>query len=142
MKAAVVGMLALSLSACSDDGGQEVGAPVTETATPAVSLFRSNIAPLLTSRCATCHLTGQEAGNMSLIPDKAIATLVGVKSVEATLLVRVVPGKPDDSYLVMKLEGTHIERGGTGAAMPFGTPPLSKEEIAKVRQWISEGAKE
>jgi hypothetical protein len=109
---------------------------------PALSLFKSDIVPLLATRCATCHLTGAEAGNMSLVPDKALATLVGVKSVEAPSLVRVVPGKPDDSYLIMKLEDTHIEKGGSGAQMPFGAPPLSPDNIAKLRQWISEGAKE
>jgi hypothetical protein len=139
MRAMVAVMLALSLAACSQEADQPANPPEVATAT---SFFRSDIAPLLASRCATCHLTGQEAGNMSLIPDKAIATLVGVKSVEAPSLTRVVPGKPDDSYLVMKLAGTHIEHGGTGAQMPFGALPLSKEEIAKVRQWISEGAKE
>jgi hypothetical protein len=140
MRAMVAVMLALSLAACSQEGDQK--AAIQPETTTATSFFRSDIAPLLASRCATCHLTGQEAGNMSLIPDKAIATLVGVKSVEARSLTRVVPGKPDDSYLVMKLEGTHIEHGGTGATMPFGALPLSKEEIARVRQWISEGAKE
>jgi mono/diheme cytochrome c family protein len=128
----------MSLTACSQEPAQE--APKAEAQT--ASFYRSDIAPLLTSRCATCHLTGQEAGNMSLIPDKAIASLVGVKSVEAPSLDRVVPGKPDDSYLIMKLENTHSEHGGTGAQMPFGAPPLSKEDITKIRKWISEGAKE
>ena len=41
----------------------------------------------------------------------------------------------------MKLEGTHIEHGGNGAKMPFGAQPLTKEEIAKIRHWIADGAK-
>ena len=67
--------------------------------------------------------------------------VVNVPAAEAPKLVRVVPGKPDDSYLVMKLEGTHIEQGGNGAQMPFGAPPLPREDIARIRQWIAEGAK-
>jgi hypothetical protein len=55
--------------------------------------------------------------------------------------MRVVAGNPDASYLVMKLEGTHLANGGSGGQMPFGAPPLPPEQIAKVRQWIAEGAK-
>jgi cytochrome c553 len=137
MRIFFVAATALSLTACSSEPAQDASKEAVQTA----SFYRSDIAPLLTSRCATCHLTGQEAGNMSLIPDKAIASLVGVKSVEAPSLDRVAPGKPDESYLVMKLENTHIENAGTGAQMPFGAPPLSKEDITKIRTWISEGAK-
>lgn len=134
----VLGLMATILAGCS-------GAPEGDSGSPQAaaekSLFQAEIAPLLASNCATCHLTGQEAGNMALVPGKAIESLVGVKSVEAPNLVRVVPGDPDASYLVMKLDGTHLAKGGTGAQMPFGAPPLPKETIAKVRQWIAEGAK-
>ena len=105
------------------------------------SYFTKEIAPLLQANCATCHLTGTEAGNMSLVPAKAIAHLVNVKSQEAPNLMRVAPGDPEASYLIMKLEGTHIQHGGTGARMPFGAPPLGAEDIAKFRTWIAEGAK-
>ncbi|MEY4722388.1 MAG: hypothetical protein RIQ46_2113 [Pseudomonadota bacterium] len=134
----LLAVMSAALAACSGSPeGNAEGSP----ATAGKSLFQAEIAPLLASNCATCHLTGQEAGNMALIPAKAIESLVGVKSVEAPNLMRVVPGDPDTSYLVMKLEGTHMARGGTGAQMPFGAPPLPKEKIAKVRQWIAEGAK-
>ncbi len=108
----------------------------------AASFFKTDIAPLFRTKCATCHLTGQEAGKMALTPQSAIANIVGVKSDEMPGLLRVVPGAPDKSYLVMKLEGTHIEHGGNGAQMPFGAPPLTPEEIAKIRLWIADGAKE
>lgn len=130
----------LLLAACSSEPDQ-ASHDDAEPATQSASFFQSDIAPLLASSCATCHMTGAEAGNMSLIPDKAIASLVGVKAVGAPLLVRVVPGKPDESYVIMKLEGTHIEKGGSGAQMPFGAPPLSADKLAKLRNWISKGAK-
>lgn len=133
----LVGLVA-TLAACS---GSPEGDAASPQAAAEKSLFQAEIAPLLASNCATCHMTGQEAGNMALIPAKAIESLVGVKSVEAPNLVRVVPGDPDASYVIMKLEGTHLAKGGSGAQMPFGAPPLPKETIAKVRQWIAEGAK-
>lgn len=101
--------------------------------------FSKDIVPLLKTRCVACHLTGQEPGNMKLAPKAAYATLVGVPSAE-TKLKRVEPGKPDESYLVRKLDGTHVAAGGTGERMPMGAEPLPPEQIAKVRAWIEQGA--
>lgn len=101
--------------------------------------FREVIVPVLKSKCASCHLTGQEPGGLALHPEAAYASLVGVKSSEANL-PRVKPGAPDASYLLMKLEGTHLDHGGKGARMPFGAPALDSQMIGKFRQWISDGA--
>jgi hypothetical protein len=101
--------------------------------------FKQSIVPVLKSKCATCHLTGQEGGRLALYPGAAYASLVAAKSNEADLLL-VKPGAPDESYLLMKLQGTHLEHGGQGARMPFGAPPLEAETIAKVRDWIAAGA--
>lgn len=109
--------------------------------TTAQSYFQTEIAPLLVANCAICHMTGEEAGNMSLVPENAIASLVGVAAAEAPARTRVIAGDPDGSYLVMKLEGTHMAHGGAGARMPFGAAPLPTQEIAKVRKWIAEGAR-
>ncbi|MBI1181127.1 MAG: hypothetical protein GC201_11255 [Alphaproteobacteria bacterium] len=65
--------------------------------------------------------------------------MVGAASQEAPLK-RVEPGKPDDSYLIHKLEGTQKDVGGKGARMPFSGPPLDKDQMALLRQWIEEGA--
>jgi hypothetical protein len=105
------------------------------------SFFQTEIAPILEEKCAVCHLTGQEPGKMSLVPDNAIGSLVGIDAVGAHGLKRVVPGDPDASYLVRKLEGTQGQVGGIGGQMPFGGPPLSADEIGKVRRWIADGAK-
>jgi hypothetical protein len=111
-------------------------------ATPAAAKpvsFAADIAPTLKTRCAVCHLTGQEAGNLALHPKAAYASLFRRKSGEGAWLL-VDPKKPDASYLVMKLEGTHLKRGGKGARMPFAAPPLDPPTIALIRRWISEGA--
>lgn len=103
--------------------------------------FSKDLVPILKTRCATCHLTGTEAGRLSLHPAGAYKSLVNVQSIEAASLKRVQPGKPDASYLLMKLEGTHITNGGKGARMPFGAPPLPPEQIALFKAWIKAGAK-
>lgn len=101
--------------------------------------FSRDIAPVLKANCATCHLTGQEAGNMALYPSAAYASLVDVPSVESKLL-RVKPGSPQQSYLMLKLDGNHLDAGGTGARMPLGQPPLDDATLDRIRAWIAEGA--
>jgi hypothetical protein len=110
-----------------------------EQPAPTVS-YQTDIVPILEQNCATCHLTGEEAGGMSLVGDAAIGYLVGKPSEGAPAIMRVAPGAPDKSYLVMKLEGTHNDHGGQGARMPFGGAPLNETDMAKIRTWIAQGA--
>ena len=99
----------------------------------------AKVVPVLRSNCATCHLTGQEAGNMKLHPAAAWASLVKVASTESPLK-RVEPGAPGKSYLMHKLDGTHLDAGGQGVQMPFGAPPLEPEVRERIRAWIAAGA--
>ena len=101
--------------------------------------FARDVVPVLRSNCATCHLTGQEAGNMKLHPAAAWASLVKVASTESPLR-RVEPGAPGKSYLMHKLDGTHLDAGGQGVQMPFGAPPLEPEVRERIRSWIAAGA--
>ncbi len=102
--------------------------------------FSEALVPVLKKRCAICHLTGQEAGGMALHPRAAYGSLVGVASVQVPGMQRVAPGSPQDSYLLHKLEGTHLDAGGTGLRMPFNESPLDPETIGRFRDWIAAGA--
>jgi hypothetical protein len=53
---------------------------------------------------------------------------------EKPALMRVTPGAPDSSYLVMKITGTP---GIIGSRMPFGRDPLSNEDVATIVEWIN-----
>jgi hypothetical protein len=101
--------------------------------------FANDIVPLLNTRCVVCHLTGTEAGKLSLAPKVAFSNLVNVPSNESQWL-RVKPGSPEGSYLMMKLDGTQLDHGGKGAQMPFGGPVLDSSTLDLIRQWISVGA--
>ena len=138
MRKAVI-LPAFTLAACSG-GAESVDTEPVESGATTLSFFAEKVAPTLQTHCATCHLTGTEQGNVSLVPAKAVESLVGVPSQEAPDIVRVKAGDPDASYLVMKIEGTHLDHGGSGVQMPFGAPPLSERQIADIRQWIAEGA--
>jgi hypothetical protein len=101
--------------------------------------FAKDIVPTLKTQCAICHLSGEEAGNLALHPKGAYASLVGKTSTESSFQI-VHPGKPEESYLIMKLEGIHLDKGGSGEQMPFAAPPLAPELIAKIKLWIAQGA--
>ena len=49
----------------------------------------------------------------------------------------IVPGKPDESYLVQQ-----ITPADGKAEMPKEKDPLSEDEIKKIREWIAAGAKD
>ena len=100
--------------------------------------FRSDVLPLLTTRCVMCHVEGAEQGHLSLYPD-AWAQLVGVPSTQAPIK-RIEPGAPNKSYLYLKVLGTQVEAGGSGLRMPFQQDALSPAEIELLRKWIEQGA--
>ncbi len=101
--------------------------------------FSRDIVPVLKTRCASCHLTGEEAGEIALYPEVAWSNLVDIASVQSELK-RVKPGTPGSSYLLLKLEGQHLDAGGTGSRMPFNAEPLSDKVLAQIRAWIESGA--
>lgn len=113
-----------------EGGGNGGGGP---TAT-----FASIQDRVFTPVCTGCHAGSGAPVGLRLDAGSSYALLVGVPSGEVPSLLRVAPGRPDDSYLVQKLEG----RAAVGARMPLGGPFLDAETIGLVRQWISAGALE
>lgn len=81
-----------------------------------------------------CHIGGSAPLGLDLSEGAARDNLVGVASEGLPSFKRVDPGNPDDSYLVMKLEG---DSRIAGQQMPLGRPALSSDQIALVREWIA-----
>jgi len=52
-------------------------------------------------------------------------------------LLRVQPGSPDSSFLLLKLIAPDTSQG---EIMPKGTDKLSQNEIDAIRRWILSGA--
>ncbi len=100
-------------------------------------------AVVFTPSCATagCH-TGPAGNNLPAgldlsSADASFGSLVGIPSQQEAAILRVAAGDPDNSYLVQKIEGS----AATGTLMPPpGRAPLSADEIAAIRQWITDGA--
>ena len=101
--------------------------------------FTKTIMPVLKRRCAACHIMGTEPGKMALIPSKAYEFIVNVDSVEVAMK-RIAPGEPEKSYLLHKLQGTHLDVGGMGSQMPLHQGPLPLKDLNNFRLWIEQGA--
>jgi hypothetical protein len=90
--------------------------------------------------CTPCHTsTGRNpAGGMNLNHDTAYDQLVNAPVRAKAGAIRVMPGDPDNSYLIHKLEGrSDID----GRRMPLNGPPfLTDGQILIIRRWIAIGA--
>ncbi len=126
------------LASCggSGEGLDENGRPVTGEQTPLVPEFQSIQNNVFTPVCTTCHAGSSAPLGFRLDAGSAYSMLVNTASVEVPALRRVLPGNPDQSYLIQKLEG----HAAVGAQMPLGQPPLPQATINVIRQWIANGA--
>jgi hypothetical protein len=90
--------------------------------------------------CTGCHSDqGRNAsGQLVLLEGRAYDALIGRASTGRPGATRVIPGDPDNSYLVRKLEGASSINGDR---MPRGSGPfLTQGQMLVIRRWISEGA--
>ena len=92
---------------------------------------------MFTPICTRCHSGAGAPQGLQLDAGHSYALLVGVPSTEQPGVLRVKPGDPGDSYLVLKLEGA---ASISGVRMPFGGPYLPQSTIDVIRQWITAGA--
>ena len=95
---------------------------------------------IFTPTCAVsgCHTGGSPAAGQNLSEGQSFDNLVNVPSSQDSSLTLVIPGDPDNSLLVQKVEGTQP----IGSRMPLGGAPLSNAEIQTIRDWIEAGAEE
>jgi len=122
-----------------------IGCPATPTPTATMpAMFDVIQATIFSPRCAlpTCHDDAAvPAGMLHLTEGQAHAQLVGVAPTIDTArdagLLRVDPFDPDNSFLLVKLQGPPPDQG---SRMPQTGPPLTNAEVALIRQWIAEGA--
>jgi hypothetical protein len=89
---------------------------------------------------AQCHASNNQAGGLVLEAGMAHDYLVNRPSTVQTTMMRVLPGDPANSYLLIAIGG---EPGNPpeGTVMPWGgLPMLCIEEIDAIRRWVAAGA--
>ena len=90
--------------------------------------------------CIDCHSDqGRNAsGGLVLLDGRSYDAIVGRPSGAKAGATRVIPGDPDNSYIVRKLEGA---ADIVGVRMPRGTGPyLTQGQMLVIRRWIQIGA--
>lgn len=121
-------------SAGAGGGGGSLAPPVAGLA-PTLDSIQVNV---FSVNCAVsgCHGGAGAQQGLRLDPGFAYGNLVNVASPRDPNQIRVVPGDPDNSFIIHKLEGTQT----LGDRMPQGGPYLPQSTIDVVRQWIANGA--
>jgi hypothetical protein len=148
-----VSTMALALALCvgcagsggGNGGGGGGGGGCKPPETPTVTLS-GNVQPIFNRSCAVngCHVGAVPASELNLSAGQTFAQTVDVPSTQSNLDL-VTPGKPDQSYLVRKIEGgpnifgTIMPQGCPGAPLN-GAQCLSSDDTAAIRQWITECA--
>jgi len=124
--------------------------------------LRNEIQPILTISCSlssSCHQTGSshpprlgpslsqlDGGKPTDAMLQAIITELNKPSLQVAGRNMVVSGKPEDSYLMNKIEGSNACSGFVcmgpdmcGVPMPQASPALEKNQIDLIRAWIKKG---
>ncbi len=138
MRAARLLILAPLLLAGCDNASNVTGPGEPPDPTATFSRVQREV---FTPSCAVSSPGGCHAGpapqlHLSLEAGKSYARIVGVPSAETSLDL-VAPGRPDDSYVVVKLRGDPAIEADR---MPPGGPYLSSDQVKLVVDWIRRGA--
>jgi mono/diheme cytochrome c family protein len=126
-------LIALFIFSCSKSKNP-VTPPSSNNADPS---YATDIQPIFTAHCVSCHSASFKNGGLDLSAGSSYAHLVNVTASKDINKKRVLPQDPDNSYLVIKLEGA--QAGVT--RMPLNGSKLSSSNIQSVKNWITRGAK-
>jgi len=117
-RGSLAALAVLSLAACAPSG---------------VS-YKKDVQPILTKYCAECHTPGGKGFVASGLDVTSYATLM-----KGTKFGKVVkPGDALTSTLNMLVEG----RANAAIRMPHGRAKLPDKDIATLKSWVNEGAKD
>jgi hypothetical protein len=128
----------LMLGACGGDSMPNSATPASSSSSPPMmtasgsspppmmATFDSIQANIFTPICSGCHGGANPAENLNLDATHSYNDLINVPSTEEPSIVRVKPGDPSQSYLVL-----HIQKEGDGA---------SATDLSFIEQWITDGA--
>lgn len=135
-------VFALALAACgggSGEGLDENGRPIVAggpaASGPTLASIQSKVFSV-SCAVAGCHGGSSVQQGLRLDAGFSAANLINVPSPRNAQLIRVVPGDPDASFLIQKLEGTQT----LGDRMPQFGPYLPQATIDEIRLWIRNGA--
>jgi hypothetical protein len=142
----------VAIAACSSDTPAPSSSSSGSSGTTSAAKFGDDVMPILTNSCAftACHgSTGSNRGILLTVDKAQVYAELQKESPTYKGVKFVVAGKPDQSFVVAKIEGTQAKfpgcSGGCGLRMPQqddeSLEGLPKEDIAIIKKWITNGAK-
>ncbi len=96
--------------------------------------FNRDVLPILSENCFACHGFDESAREAGLRLD----TLVGATGEADSGAHAVVPGRPDESELIRRIEPS---TGGEMMPPPDSGKSLTLSQMETLRRWIADGAK-
>ena len=140
----MIGVMAAGFAAAACDEKLSKLAGPTPNLEPTFASVQSQIFETTDSAgrvaCTNCHtnIGRNPAGGLNLLHDLAYDQVVSVPSRGKPSATRIIPGDPENSYLIQKLEG---RPGIIGLRMPFsGAPFLTDGQMQILKRWIAIGA--
>jgi len=132
---AIAGLLAAAALAAGCGGEEETATTEDVTYEQVQGVFEKY-------GCAGCHPGSVPA--LDLTEGRSYSKLVGVRAVLDPTLYRVVAGDPGRSFLYLKLGGDPpvADIPAIGIRMPPDAPPIDPADLALVKSWILQGAKD
>lgn len=92
--------------------------------------YSTQVKPIINKHCISCHGGVKKNGGFSMLfQEEAMAD---TKSGHPA----IIPGDPENSPLIQRLKETDPEM-----RMPYQKPPLTKQEVRIMEDWIRQGAK-
>jgi hypothetical protein len=134
---AVIALLIAASSAGCGGGSDDVA--IGESAT-----FERIQSEVFNVSCTSdsCHSHVGQAGNLILEEGYSYGALMNVTPSNPVAAahgwMRVMPGEPDQSFLIAKLSNTLA--AGEGASMPYNAAPLDDGTVEIIRAWIAADA--
>lgn len=138
----LAGALTLAAAvACSDFEAPDdpaFGLPDLAVADPTLE---RDVQPILDRRCSIggCHSLTSKRGALVLTRDSSYAMLVERAAVVRPDLRRVRVGRPDSSWLWIRVQPNQALRGNL-PRMPLAAHPLTPNQVATIANWIERGA--
>jgi hypothetical protein len=124
----LVTLLGFTFSRCKDDVASGNGESPSNVVFPNDSVsYNAHVQVLFNQACARagCHDGGSHQSDLRLTSyGNAVLAIPGI----------VVPNQPDQSVLVLRIEGR------VGTRMPLNLNPLNQNQISGIRRWIAAGA--
>lgn len=133
-RTAVILSVLLLAAGCDEEGNDDTGS----------TAFKELQDDIFTNKCtlASCHSVDFHAGELILEEGMAYDELFGDVDNQAAIdegIEQVVPGDPDASFLLIKVQGGLDPKYGT--VMPQGSSAgLPEDDVALIRRWIEDGA--